>query len=137
MNPIKQRIIDFLTGKEDTPGDVFMGMIPLVQAELGPLGVQADADAIVTARRVDGKIYVLGLVGKSLLQGADLKKFLEAYFADSSGLDNHLKKIADYLHKDLQGRSSADMVLVTENRRFRSFKPLKNVDEVIQGAMNS
>jgi hypothetical protein len=107
------------------------------QAEFVPMGVEANADAILIAKRVNGAIYVVGLIGKSLIQGPDLLRYMEAYFANAGGLEVHAPKIANYLYNDIKGKSEAFMVLSTGDQRFRSFRPLKNVDEVLSGAMTS
>lgn len=137
MNPIKQRIVHFLTGNESSPVDIYMNFVAQAQAELVAVGIEADADAILAARRVNGSVYVVGLIGRSIVQGEDLNRYLEAYFADAGGLAQHSSKIANYLYDDIKGKSEAFMVLTTEDRRFRSFQPLKNIDEVLSSSLDS
>lgn len=137
MNPIKERIVRCLTGKEDCPMEVYMEIVTQAQAEFIPMGVEADADAILIAKRAKGAIFIAGLVGKSVIHGPELQRYAEAYFADEGGLDLHSPKIADYLYNDIKGKSEAIMVLATGDRRFRSFRPLKNIDEVLAGSINS
>ena len=137
MNPIKQRIAQFLIGEESASAEDFLALLGETQ-ELVQAGAESDADALLYARKINNRLNVVGIVGKSLLQGPDLSRFLAAYFADSGGIDLHKVKIADYLYNDLKGRTEdACMVLKSEDRRWKAFRPLKNLDEVLAGAMDS
>jgi hypothetical protein len=136
MNPIKERIIRCLNGQGDSPVDIFMAVSAESQNEFIPIGIKNNADALLIARRANETIYLFGLVGRSLVQGDDLHRFVEAYFADEGGLELHAPKIADYLYKDIQRTSTAVMFLASKDQRFRSFRPLKNIDEVLTGSLN-
>lgn len=136
MNPIKQRIAQFLAGEESAEKEDFLTVLAEAQ-ELVKAGMENDADAILFARRINGKVNVVGIVGKSVLQGPDLQNYLAAYFADEGGLEAHKLKVADYLYQDLKGRTEACMILGSGDRRWRSFRPLKNLDEVLAGSLDS
>lgn len=136
MNPIKLRIAKFLTGEESASAEDYLAILEDAQ-ELIKAGAENDADAIIYASKSNGKINVAGIVGKSVIQGEDLMRYLSAYFADSGGLEEHKSKIAAYLHKDLQGKSNACTVLKSEDQRWKSFRPIKNIDEVMVGSMDS
>lgn len=111
-----------------------MEIVTQALSEFIPIGIEADADAILIARRAKGGIFLAGLVGKSVIQGPELQRYTEAYFADEGGIDLHSLRIADYLYNDIKGKSEAIMVLATGDRRFRSFRPLKNINEVLTGS---
>ncbi|AGF80087.1 hypothetical protein UWK_03578 (plasmid) [Desulfocapsa sulfexigens DSM 10523] len=132
MNPIKKRIINFLAGEESIPLEAFQAYLDKSK-ELVSVGIENDADILLYAHKTNGKVFVVGLVGKSIINGPELNSFLELYFADSGGLASHAKGIAEYIYKDLATATEGFMVFrCAEDSRWRSFKPIKNA-ELIKG----
>jgi hypothetical protein len=98
-------------------------------------GVASDVDAMLYALRIGGKIYVVLLAGRSMLQGLYLKAYLESYFADAMGFKQHLPGIIDCLYTDISGKTDAYMVLKEPgNNRWRGFNPPLNIDEIYEKA---
>ena len=130
MNPIKQQIQKYLTGEESLSVDAIL----VVQEHLKKVveaGIESDADAMIYALKIGGKVYVVLLAGKSMLQAEEMQAYFEAYFSDAKGFEKHLPKIADYLYTDLSGETDAYMVLREPNRdHWRGFRPLLNIDEI-------
>ena len=90
------------------------------------------------AAKKNDLLYVVIFAGRSMLQGEELKIYLEQYFSDAISFAHHLPKIVDYLYNDLRGTNSATMVLrEKENHRWRSFNPLLNIDQIYQGTGGS
>lgn len=129
MNKIKRQIQAYLLGEEALTLEATMTMNDHIQKVI-EVGVANDADAMVYALRIGNKIYVCCLAGKSLLQGNELKQYLDRYFADAKGADHHIPKITDYLYNDISGQTDAFMMLRSENQRWRGFNPVRNIDEI-------
>lgn len=129
LNPIKNRIIGFLAGEKSAPVEALQFYFEKAM-ELISIGIENDADVLLYAHKANREIFVVGLVGKSIIQGRDLNAYLELYFADSEGLASHVKGITDYIYEDLSTASEGVMVLRAEDRGWRSFKPIKNVDDI-------
>lgn len=136
MNPNKQRITNLLTGEELSTSEEFLAHTERIQ-ETAKYGIVNDADAVLHALKIDRKISVVGVVGRSILQGRELRKYLTMYFINEGGLDFHKTRIANYIYGDIIDTEEAYMVLRSEDPRWRSFSPIKNIDEVMQQALDS
>ncbi len=134
MNPIKQQITNYITGEESLSIEAALTIQDHIKKVVAA-GIENDADAMIYALRIGGKIYVVLLAGKSMLQGFDLNDYLESYFSDAIGLEHHLPRIVDYLYTDISGKTDAYMVLREPNNdRWRGFNPLLNLDEIYEKA---
>ncbi|MCD6526397.1 MAG: hypothetical protein J7K75_05365 [Desulfuromonas sp.] len=133
MNKIKQRLKDFLSGELVLDMDENTAILGQFQG-IVDAGIEADADAMIVARRIGKRVVAVGVVGKSLLQGAALTAYLEKYLADADGLDRHITGMVDYLYKDLVVSKAANLMLRSGDLRWRSFVPVKNIDEVLSAA---
>ena len=130
MNKIKQRIHDCLVGDEELPLSLFLQMQNDSQRII-VIGQEQDADAVLYAAKFDGLVYVVLFVGRSMLQGHEMRAYFEQYFSNAKGVDFHLPKIIDYLYDDISGGNEATMILREEhNHRWRSFNPLLNIDQI-------
>ncbi len=130
MNPIKKRIADFLEGKESCTMEEFAFFYNNAKNFI-EAGIESDADALICAHRENKKIFLVGVVGKSFIQGDILKDYLESYFADAKGLKAHLSKITQYIYEDTQGGKDGCMILHDSNTNWRSFLPLKTIDDFL------
>ena len=129
MNPVKKRIIRFLKGEESFPMEAIEFYTGKTK-ELVALGVQGDADILLYAHKIKNKIYVAGMIGNSLVYGEDLSTYLKSYFLNSGGFDDHDKKIANYFYQDLNIGLDSCMMLRDEFEGWRSFNPLKTIEEM-------
>ena len=133
MNPIKKRIMGFLEGKEQAEPEIFAKATADVP-EMAELGRQAGADAIVYARKSKRSMVVLCIVGRSVLQGPQLVKYLEAYFSDGGGMKAHRERLATEIYEALRTQSDAAVILAAGDTKWMSFSPIKSVDEIYAAA---
>lgn len=130
MNQIKQQIQNYLTGAEALSVEAALTIQEHLKKVIGA-GIESDADAMIYALKIGGKVYVVLLAGKSLLQADEMKAYFDAYFSDAKGFEMHLPKIVDYLYSYLSGETDAYMVLREQSRdHWRGFRPLLNIDEI-------
>lgn len=130
MNKIKQRIHNCLVGDEELPLPLFLQIQKESQGIIAS-GQEQDADAVLYATKFDGLVFVVLFVGRSMLQGHELRTYFEQYFSNAKGVEFHLPKIIDYLYHDISGGNEAIMVLREKhNHQWRSFNPLLNIDQI-------
>ena len=129
MNRIKKQIIEFIKGTAFV--EDLQATPPFLSSEFLQLGEMKDADAILIGGKEEGKYFVIGLIGKSVLQGSELSSYLISYFKTDGGLEAHSMKIANHFYDGFQKAENPVLVLRCEDdERWRAFKPLKRVEEL-------
>jgi len=129
MNKIKERIKDFLLGDKSISHIETLMSLP---KEFIPIGIDNDADAVLIGGRIDKMVYVVGLVGRSIIQGEELRAYIEAYVKEDGGLESHVEQMTEYFYDGFKKSDTLNLILTTEGDvKWKSFNPLKNIDEVM------
>jgi hypothetical protein len=133
MNKIKARFQNTLMGEVTLEMEAFLAL----QSELAEIiatGAENDADAILVGFKANGLASIVGVVGKSLIQGHGLKTYLDAYFEDAGGLSAHLEGLSEYFYDGLTNGTTNRVIQVlrSDDPKWRAFNPLKDMDEVIK-----
>jgi hypothetical protein len=129
MNPIKARLERFLEGGETAAMFVAERFLPILP-EIVEMGRQNNGDAIVYGMKSKKDLLVVAVVGKSVLQGEEMSKYLEVYFGDAGGMKIHKVRLRDELYEGLRAQPKAMVFLKSDDNKWRSFMPMKSVDEV-------
>lgn len=103
-------------------------------SELCQMGIELDADSVCLICRNGEKVNVFLQVGRSLLVGEEIERWILEYHNFNRAAARHCKeKIALFAVEDLPGNDECIMPFVnSKNKAWRAFRdtPLKTIDEV-------